>query len=536
MEEEPEHELRAVVHILVVGFHHQRGAEVDYVYPEFKNVNLNKHLPVPWLHLLHLALPDGVHNYDGDYTFFLLPKLTKQNMEKHGVLYGVACFQQISSKELKVKTDDVTRTTVQKSIVILLQKPLFGYILTKLNLVTQAYFNERDFSRTGILKDTYIALNQSLSAMDPSPSLYFTGLSVGDLILLLKQKVILLAKLLLLEKKVVFWGSPVGHVCCTLLSILSLYPGFFQYNALGGVSSEIKGHPIENSSSKKDHYGLPLDLFGEDYVLHPYLSMQQMNDVKAENIKGFVIGSSNMLFKHQSHVSWDVLVDLEKNEVIIPDNDLAQELILSTEDLRFADFLVSSVVEYQKESKIGWDGSDDWIRLQFKYYILCLLASTAPEKGSSNHIHKQFNDGFISSWIKTKCYEKWCRNEHLGLDDIHQGHPFEGSLTISDVKLRIKSKIDSLSMTKESKEKIGAAVQKTSQVVGEALSSAKNAITSWRSWFSGIVEEINEEMQGNSMNVEFAVKNSNSRELDSNSEELEHGMLIREEKGKPKPS
>ena len=44
---------------------------------------------------------------------------------------------------------------------------------------------------------------------------------------------------------------------------------------------------------------------------------------------------------------------LEKNEVIIPDNDLAQELILSTEDLRFADFLVSSVVEYQKESKIG---------------------------------------------------------------------------------------------------------------------------------------------------------------------------------------
>ena len=44
---------------------------------------------------------------------------------------------------------------------------------------------------------------------------------------------------------------------------------------------------------------------------------------------------------------------LEKNEVIIPDNDFAQELALSTEDLRFADFLISSVVEYQKESKIG---------------------------------------------------------------------------------------------------------------------------------------------------------------------------------------
>ena len=48
----------------------------------------------------------------------------------------------------------------------------------------------------------------------------------------------------------------------------------------------------------------------QDYVLHPYLSMQQMGDVKADNIKGFVIGSSNMLFKHQSHINWDVLVDV----------------------------------------------------------------------------------------------------------------------------------------------------------------------------------------------------------------------------------
>ena len=71
---------------------------------------------------------------------------------------------------------------------------------------------------------------------------------------------------------------------------------------------------------------------------------------------------------------------------------------------------------------------------------------------------------------------------------------------------------------------------------GDAFSSAKNAITSWRSWFSGIVEEINEEMQGNSMNVEFAVKNSNSREVDSNSEELDHGMVIREKEGMAKPS
>ena len=48
---------------------------------------------------------------------------------------------------------------------------------------------------------------------------------------------------------------------------------------------------------------------------------------------------------------------------------------------------------------------------------MCLLFS----KGKSEHIHKQFNEGFVSNWTKTNCYEKWCQTDHSGLDDIHQG-------------------------------------------------------------------------------------------------------------------
>ena len=43
-------------------------------------------------------------------------------------------------------------------------------------------------------------------------------------------------------------------------------------------------------------------------MLYPYLSMQEMNEVK--KFKGFVIGTSNVLFKHQSHLQWDALVDV----------------------------------------------------------------------------------------------------------------------------------------------------------------------------------------------------------------------------------
>ena len=40
-------------------------------------------------------------------------------------------------------------------------------------------------------------------------------------------------------------------------------------------------------------------------------------------------------------------------------------------------------------------------------------------------------------------------------------------------------------------------------------------------------------MQGNAVNVEFV--NSNSKEIDSNSDELDHGMLIRDMKDNTEP-
>ena len=66
-------------------------------------------------------------------------------------------------------------------------------------------------------------------------------------------------------------------------------------------------------------------------------------------------------------------------------------------------------------------------------------------------------------------------------------------------------------------------------ILGSAFNSAKNAISSWRGWFSGIVQEINDEMQANSVNLELV--NSNDEEIDGSSEELSHGMVIRERTG-----
>lgn len=56
----------------------------------------------------------------------------------------------------------------------------------------------------------------------------FSGLSARDFILQWKHKAVLLFKLLLLEKRVVFYKSPVHPLCSTILTLISLFPEMIQ--------------------------------------------------------------------------------------------------------------------------------------------------------------------------------------------------------------------------------------------------------------------------------------------------------------------
>lgn len=54
------------------------------------------------------------------------------------------------------------------------------------------------------------------------------GLSARELVLQFRHKTLLLFKLLLLERRVVFYRSPVQPLCATILSLLSLHPGMIE--------------------------------------------------------------------------------------------------------------------------------------------------------------------------------------------------------------------------------------------------------------------------------------------------------------------
>ncbi|PIO70353.1 hypothetical protein TELCIR_07801 [Teladorsagia circumcincta] len=114
--------MQQILHVVVVGFHHKKGCQVEFSYPKLDG-NGEGGLPDEWIHLPSLALPDGAHN------------------TSDGTIYNA------TYKDLVAKTDDVTRSTVQKSVCVLSRAPLFGALKAKLELITRAYFAERDFRK-----------------------------------------------------------------------------------------------------------------------------------------------------------------------------------------------------------------------------------------------------------------------------------------------------------------------------------------------------------------------------------------------------
>lgn len=109
-----------------------------------------------------------------------MPSLTNPN----GTIYGVSCYRQIPVEQLKIRTADVTRSTVQKAVCALASIPLYGYIEVKLSLIAQAFFDQGDFSNTEIIRKAYDNLNECLTDNVAIQSQHiYVGLPIRDIIL-----------------------------------------------------------------------------------------------------------------------------------------------------------------------------------------------------------------------------------------------------------------------------------------------------------------------------------------------------------------
>lgn len=97
-------------------------------------------------------------------------------------------------------------------------------------------------------------------------------------------------------------------------------------------------------------------------------------------VLSYIIGTSNVLFQQKRQLA-DVLVDIEAANLEAHDPDLRRQLVLSTEDLRYMDYIMKHV----QSPKENAEGSEFWIREQFQGYILALLRTAVNPGRCLNH-------------------------------------------------------------------------------------------------------------------------------------------------------
>ncbi|KAM3963024.1 late secretory pathway protein AVL9 homolog [Aphomia sociella] len=560
-----------VLNIIVVGFHHKKGCQVEHCYPELVPGRPTE-LPAAWRHLPALALPDGSHNYLSDTIFFNLPGLT----DPDHTVYGVSCFRQIPVEQVVQKTEDMTRSSVQKSVCVICRSPLFGRLAVKMELVVRAWFLQADFSQTKLLEDAYKHLNSCPVQIDQT----LEGLSVMRLVDNWRHKALLLFKLLLLRRKVLMYGSPAGPLSAALLTLVSLLPRCLEHglSRAANVTLSRPLSPIYNSDYKNkdvidcsiivtnDTYingsnqseelspketgnmieekdrvsrqsfdeallgeiverqdlvgrekchsigekyksqkslteaqqsptmardmsvdglynltqqidqtecGFPLPLFEDGYICLPYLSLQYLDLLSDSAVQGFIVGASNVLFKQKRQL-FDVLVELNEMRIETADMMLRRQLVLGTEDLRFADHVV----------RHGATQGDAWIRDQFSSYLIYLLRTSLLPEGSREI--DSYNAQFMTAFKATPAYQQWLKTTNNGdieaFANLVPVHPFSGQLSVADMKLKFAHTMS----TTEGGRKVtaavastGRAVATTSRAVGGALSQARGALSGW---------------------------------------------------------
>ncbi|VDP25873.1 unnamed protein product [Heligmosomoides polygyrus] len=357
--------MQQILHVVVVGFHHKKGCQpvqVEFSYPQLDG-NCEGGLPEEWIHLPSLALPDGAHNTTDENLVLLgitirsLDRLTDKP-DKPVILLGGELvpddfredlFIGSLPQDLVAKTDDVTRSTVQKSVCVLSRAPLFGALKAKLELITRAYFAERDFTKVEVLSQMYNNLCEMFNGSEVDGQAASMGklrwkasikdtilirtsldISVQDLFVRFRHRTLVLFKLLLLERKVVFNISPAQLLGTTMLALVSLYPKMLEEGlrfccatytppkAKDKVEKATKSDGSEEDSPtnegaeiiippsvavldeepkmKKDNYGFPLSIFTKGNLFHPYLSISYLDMIRSKSVRGFAIGATNALF------------------------------------------------------------------------------------------------------------------------------------------------------------------------------------------------------------------------------------------------
>ncbi|KAG5293299.1 AVL9-like protein [Histoplasma capsulatum G186AR] len=464
--------------ILVIDFHHARGPEVEHCFCKQGADVLVKN---DWSLLPFMALSDGAHASTEDFSYFTLQQ-SALDSEPATSLFGISCTRQIDSASLINRPPEVTRSTVQKAVVAVIDEPRhFGQLRQKLSIVTSAWFAQRDFSDTDILKIFQESLAESLDN-DEGQQDGILGLSLREMIYEFKHQTLVFFKCLLLQPKMLFFGTRCERLCMIQFSLISLIPGLIHhledcadpsFDSYG--ESTVKPTSLKTSerSSLLAYMGLPLQIFGKGSMFGPYIPLQRLDLLADYGTKSYVVGSTNSLLLQQKDRYSDILINLDENTINISSPSLRSALSLSAADRRWIDFLTQSIYETwddaqpERPNTHGYLGSEEFIRLQFEEYLLALLSceklhhemhcgsgTLSPGLDIEGDPVSEFGTHFLERWRTTPNYALFHRltsDSHL-FSIVEPRHPCAGGLGIHDIQRRLAQQIAELHLDERVRE------------------------------------------------------------------------------------
>ncbi|UNI21884.1 hypothetical protein JDV02_007833 [Purpureocillium takamizusanense] len=463
--------------VTVVGFHHARGPEVETWFGADEGTD--PAVDFGWSLLPFMALSDGAHASEEDFSYFTLLR-PKTDTEPATSLFGISCTRQLDSTQLIDRPADVTRSTVQKAVVVIADSPqFFGMLRERLSIVTQAWFAQRDFTDVEILRrfQESLAEEKLRGVMQQEADRdQYLGMSLRELIHEFKWQTLVLFKCCLLQPKMLFFGSRCDRLCMVQYSLISLIPGLLR-NLQDCAEPELNNYEQKlsrstslqssNRSSLLSFMGLPLQIFGKGSFFGPYTPLQQLDILADFGTKSYLVGSTNSLLLQQKDRYSDILINLDEDSINITSPSLKSALALTAADRRWIDYLTQEVNETWDEANpsrpktMQYIGSEEFIRSQFEAYILGLISSvkfhnfltannTEGSKGGGGFGAAEdpavdFGLDWLEAWMRTENYRMWDAHTDANLFAVSEPkHPCAGGLTIDDVQRRIAEQVKEL--------------------------------------------------------------------------------------------
>ena len=368
--------------IALISFHHKKGSIIEYSFPpkeslhknsnisyliENKNISIEKFVEDLFQKLTYICLPDGIHCTKSDTQFFII-------QDYNYPLYGISCYEQIKSQ--RDDTIENTRNFIQKSLCILTILPLYSPLYAKLSVTLETFFNQTSLKDKNIINDLYQNFFLDGETNFRLDEINFVFAS-RKLLCFTKEKIFLILKMILLEKKILIFSNISGNVCSFLYNLLALIPGQILFNLRNG-------NDIKNFLKHLKFYGLPLKIFHDNYKLYPLISLYEIDTIEQEKNVNFIMGTTNQLIWNDTLKikKVDLMINIDKMEIISFYDKNYKEIFEVTKDEKnifnnIENKLNDNQVNYNNTNWLNNneidDEIDDFIRNEFVKYFKDML-------------------------------------------------------------------------------------------------------------------------------------------------------------------